>query len=94
MKDPYSIVKSPVISEKGTRLSDEENKYIFKVDRRASKIDIRRAIEQIYKVHVACVNTMIVRGKIKRYRWQRGKIVWPSGACTTTWCGQPRIGSR
>lgn len=74
MKDPYSIVKSPVISEKGTRLSEEENKYVFRVDRQANKIDIRRAIEQIYKVHVACVNTMIVRGKIKRYRWQRGKM--------------------
>ena len=74
MKDPYSIVKSPVISEKSTRLSEEENKYVFKVDRQANKIDIRRAVEQIYKVHVACVNTMIVRGKIKRYRWKRGKM--------------------
>ena len=74
MKDPSSRVKSPVISEKSTRLSEEENKYVFKVDRQANKIDIRRAVEQIYKVHVACVNTMIVRGKIKRYRWQRGKM--------------------
>ena len=73
MKDPYKIMLSPVVSEKGTRLSDSDNKYIFKVDRSANKIDVRRAIEQIYKVHVSQVNTMIVRGKTKRYRWQRGK---------------------
>ncbi len=73
MKDSFSIVQSPIISEKGTRLSDTENKYIFKVNPRANKIEIKRAIERIYKVHVARVNTMNVRGKPKRYRLQRGK---------------------
>ena len=73
MKDPYSKVKSPVISEKGTRLSDEENKYIFKVDRRATKIDIRRAIEQIYNVKIQSVRTSNRKGKRRRYRYKTGE---------------------
>lgn len=73
MKNPYDIVCSPVISEKGTRLTEAQNKYLFKVDNNANKIEIRRAVEQIYKVHVAKVNTMTVHGKMKRYRNTRGK---------------------
>ena len=73
MKDPYDIVLSPVITEKGTRLTDEQNKFLFKVSPSANKIEIRRAVEQIYKVKVAAVNTMNVRGKTRRYRASRGK---------------------
>jgi large subunit ribosomal protein L23 len=73
MKEPYTIVLNPVISEKGTRLTDEQNKYLFRVDAAANKIEIKRAIEQIYKVQVAAVNTMTVHGKIKRFRNTRGR---------------------
>jgi len=73
MKEPYRIVLSPVISEKGTRLTEENNKYLFRVANWANKIDIKRAVESIYKVRVDCVNTMTVHGKTKRYRYTRGK---------------------
>ncbi len=73
MKEAYTIVLSPVISEKGTRLTEEQNKYLFKVNKDCNKIEIKRAIEQIYKVQVASVNTMTIHGKMKRFRNTRGK---------------------
>jgi len=65
-KDEYAIVSHPVLSEKGTRLSQKENKYIFRVDLRANKLEIKRAIEKLYKVRVKHVNTMRAIGKKKR----------------------------
>lgn len=80
MKDPRKVVLKPVISEKS--YSQVENgKYVFEVDRRATKIDIRRAVEEIFKVNVVDVNTMVVKGKLKRmgrssgYRPDRKKAV-------------------
>lgn len=68
MKDSYSIIKKMMLTEKGTRLSGEENKYLFRVDRRANKMDIKRAVEELFKVGVVSVNTMNRRGKAKRER--------------------------
>lgn len=73
MKDEYDIVRYPILSEKGTRLSEEENKYIFRASRRANKIEIKLAIEKLYKVRVKDVNTMNVRGKKKRMGMVVGK---------------------
>jgi len=73
MKDEYSIVHYPVLSEKGTRLSETENKFVFRVNRRANKIEIKRAIEKLYKVRVKDVNTMNVKGKRKRMGLTVGK---------------------
>ena len=72
MKEPYSIVKSLLRTEKGTELG-VLNKYIFWVDKKANKIEIKRAIEDIYKVRVDSVNTLMMRGKTKRVRYQEGK---------------------
>jgi large subunit ribosomal protein L23 len=66
MKDEYTIVNYPILSEKGTRLSEHDNKYVFRVSRRANKIEVKRAIETLYKVKVRDVNTMNVKGKRKR----------------------------
>ncbi len=73
MDDEYAIVNYPILSEKGTRLSEEENKYIFRVSLRANKIEIKRAIEKLYKVKVKDVNSMTVKGKRKRMRLVIGK---------------------
>ena len=73
MKDPLDIVICPVITEKGTALKDRDGQYLFKVNRTANKIEIRRAVEKIYKVKVEKVNTLMVRGKTKRMRMSRGK---------------------
>ncbi len=67
----YSIIKKPLVTEKSTIARDEENKYFFEVDRRATKIDIRSAVEKIFKVRVVDINTVNVAGKKKRV----GKIV-------------------
>jgi large subunit ribosomal protein L23 len=73
MNDEYTIVHHPVLSEKGTRLSETDNKFVFRVSRQANKIEIKRAVEKLYKVRVKHVNTMNVRGKKKRMGFTTGK---------------------
>jgi large subunit ribosomal protein L23 len=72
MNSPYDIIKTLIHSEKGSRL-EPDGCYQFYVSSNASKIDIKRAVEKIYKVNVRDVNTLIVRGKMKRIRTQLGK---------------------
>ena len=75
MKDPYQIVKYPLITEKSTILREDRNKYTFRVDKRANKIEIKHAVQAIFPdVEVLAVNTISVRGKPKRFRQnKRGK---------------------
>lgn len=84
MKDPYSVIVAPVVTEKSLRLARELNQYTFRVSLEATKIDIRRAVEQIFGVKVTKVNTM--RAKPKRRRWGRlpeGKTVqWKKAVVT------------
>jgi len=60
------IIKAPVITEKSTRLSQEENKYVFKVDSKATKYQIKKAIENIFKVKVVEISTLNAKVKKKR----------------------------
>ncbi|MDD5724407.1 MAG: 50S ribosomal protein L23 [Syntrophales bacterium] len=62
----YSVIKKPVVTEKSTIAREEENKYLFEVDRGATKIDIRNAVEKIFKVSVVNVHTINISGKKKR----------------------------
>lgn len=66
MKNPRDIIKRPVITE---RTSDymANKRYVFEVDLRSNKTEIKNAIEQIFNVKVTGVNTMRVAGKPKRY---------------------------
>ncbi|BCU80393.1 50S ribosomal protein L23 [Polycladomyces sp. WAk] len=66
MKDPRDIIRRPIITEKSTEMN-EERKYVFEVDLRANKTEIKQAVEKIFGVKVEKVNTMRVRGKKKRY---------------------------
>ena len=68
---PYQIVITPVITEKATSLQPI-GKYAFRVHPRANKIEIRKAVQEIFKVKVRDVNTMKVRGKFKRQRFREG----------------------
>lgn len=61
----YQIIKAPLVSEKSMGMQ-EHSRYVFIVDRRADKLQIRQAVEKMFKVHVAQVNTVIKRGKKKR----------------------------
>lgn len=68
---PYDIIKRPVVTEKTNIQKETANQITFEVDRRANRIEIGRAVEQIFKVQVAGVQTMQVKGKVKR----RGRTV-------------------
>lgn len=72
MFSPYDIIKSLIHTEKGTRL-EGDGCYQFYVSKNATKVDIGRSVEKIYKVKVKSVNTAVVAGKMKRVRQQLGK---------------------
>ena len=69
---PYDIIQKLLRTEKGTFLASQ-NKYLFKVDLRANKILVRKAVEDIYKVKVKEVQTAVIQGKMKRLRFQEGR---------------------
>ena len=64
---PEQVIKRPlVLTEKGNVLREHDNKYLFEVDRRANKVEIKNAVEILFSVGVVEVNTMIVRGRMRR----------------------------
>lgn len=69
-----SIIVKPIVTEKMTKLSDRLNRYGFKVDKNANKIQIKKAVEEMYNVTVTDVNTMIVAPK-KKSRYTKSGVV-------------------
>lgn len=67
----YDIIRRPVITEKTNIQKEEANQVTFEVAARANRIEVKRAVEQIFNVKVADARTMNVRGKVKR----RGRIM-------------------
>jgi large subunit ribosomal protein L23 len=63
----YDVIRSPVITEKAT-LASEVNQVVFKVASRATKPDIKAAVEQLFNVKVKAVNTLVRKGKKKAFR--------------------------
>jgi len=63
------VIRKPLLSEKSTYGMNEQNRYAFMVDRRASKTDIKTAIEALYSVKVASVNTQVRKGKTRRLKY-------------------------
>ncbi len=66
MKEPQQIIQRPLITEKSTRQKEAGNQIAFVVDPRANKIEIRQAVERLFKVKVTAVRTMNLAGKRKR----------------------------
>jgi large subunit ribosomal protein L23 len=64
----FDIIKTVRVTEKGTRQSDQFNQYTVVADPRANKIQIRQAVQDLFKVKVIKVNTLNVRGKARRLR--------------------------
>lgn len=64
--NPYQVLKRPVVTEKSTLQRENENKYIFAVDKKANKQEIKRAVEELFKVKVERVNVAIFPGKKRR----------------------------
>ena len=82
-RDPRSIVRKVLITEKGTMLRETRNQYFFEVACDANKIEIQRAIENIFKVKVDSVRTMQLRGKAKRQgRWLGKRNDWKKAIVT------------
>ena len=74
MKNSADIIKKVLLTEKGTELADEQSKFLFKVAIEANKVEIKRAVEELFNVRVMAVNTMRRKGKKKRQRTaQSGK---------------------
>ena len=71
MKDPADVIIKPLITEKSYSLVGQ-NKYTFVVAPDANKIEIKKAVEDLFKVKVLKVNTMNVQGKLKRVRRSTG----------------------
>ncbi len=71
--DVREVIKKPLLTERSSEMSERQNKYSFHVDKRANRIEIRRAVEELFKVKVIRVNTLMVRGKKKRVRYHIGK---------------------
>ncbi|EFL90042.1 50S ribosomal protein L23 [Ahrensia sp. R2A130] len=68
----YDVIVSPVITEKAS-LAAEANQVVFNVSRDASKPEIKRAVEGLFGVKVVAVNTVLRKGKVKRFRGHLGK---------------------
>ncbi|MFA5688771.1 MAG: 50S ribosomal protein L23 [Kiritimatiellales bacterium] len=88
MKDVYQVIQKILLTEKGTRLSETENKYVFRVAPSANKAEIKKAVEELFKVKVISVNTMKRLGKNKRERspnygrtahWKRAVVTLAEG---------------
>jgi large subunit ribosomal protein L23 len=88
MKDFYQIIKGPLITEKSTAQKETASQYAFVVDPRANKVEIKEAVERLFKVKVAEVHTQNVAGKVKRVRqhltrrshWKKAVVTLKEGS--------------
>ncbi len=71
MKNSADIIKRVLLTEKGALLSEAQNKYLFSVAMDANKVEIKRAVEELFEVRVMAVNTMRRKGKMRRTRTAR-----------------------
>ena len=80
---PTSVILGAVVTEKSERLKVDTNSYTFRVAVAANKIDVRRAVEKFFKVHVKDVRVMNVRGKLKRMgRFEGRRPSWKKAIVT------------
>ena len=70
--DFHDVIVRPVVTEKST-MASEQNKVTFMISPRADKIQVKQAVEHLFKVKVEKVNTVNIAGKTKRFRGQKGK---------------------
>ena len=71
--DIFDVIRKPQITEKGSTQKELHNQVSFEVDRRANKVEIRRAVETLFKVKVLSVRTLNTRGKTRRMGRSVGK---------------------
>jgi large subunit ribosomal protein L23 len=69
----YDIIQRPIVTEKSSLMKDNENQYVFEVATTANKIEIAKAVEQLFKVKVMSVRVMNIEGKRRRLGKSSGK---------------------
>jgi large subunit ribosomal protein L23 len=87
MKSLFTIIKKPLLSEKGAQLMESANVYAFEVHTQATRTDVKQAVEKLFKVKVKSVNTMIVHGEYrrlgkgvtKRNNWKKALVTLDQG---------------
>ncbi|MFQ5668434.1 MAG: 50S ribosomal protein L23 [Candidatus Binatia bacterium] len=87
MKDAFQVVASPLITEKGTLVNEQGNQFVFRVHPQANKVEIRRAVERLFKVKVENVRTLNYLGKHRRVgrstgqrsRWKKAYVTLAPG---------------
>ncbi|MFN8310736.1 MAG: 50S ribosomal protein L23 [Chitinophagales bacterium] len=67
-----NVLIKPIITEKSTKLGEKLNRYAFRVDREANRLEIKKAVERIYSVKVEDVNTAVIPGKMKMRYTKKG----------------------
>ena len=83
MTDLGYLIYAPLITEKGTLVNEQGNQFVFRVRREASKKDIRRAVESLFKVKVEQVRTMNYLGKMRRVgKWRGQRPNWKKAYVT------------
>ena len=73
MNEQFRIIRQPFITEKSSLLKDDANTIVLEVDLNATKTDIKRAVEKVFKVKVASVNVQRLKGKLKRRGRHEGR---------------------
>jgi len=85
--DTHRILEKPLVTEKGTLMAEGGNWVLFQVNRKANKLEIKRAVEQIFKVTVLQVNTLTVKPKYRRFgrfvgktkSWKKAMVLLKEG---------------
>jgi large subunit ribosomal protein L23 len=86
--NPYEIIKRPLLTEKSTEMKEKNNQYCFEVDSKATKSDVRNAVQDLFNVRVVDVKTMQYMGKTKRLGrfvgrrrdWKKAVVTLKAGA--------------
>jgi large subunit ribosomal protein L23 len=77
------VIKMPLVTEKGSANQQSAGQYLFAVDRRATKFDVKNAVQELFKVKVEAVRTLVVPGKYKRVGKNVGKLAdWKKAVVT------------
>lgn len=83
MKETRGTIVYPIVTEKAVRLKTDENKYTFRVAKQANKIEIKHAVEDLFRVRVLNVTTQCKKGKPKRLgKFQGRRSSWKKAICT------------
>jgi len=71
--EPHQILLRPLVTEKGVHRASRNNQYAFEIHREATKLDVKKAVEELFGVKVEKVRTQTRKGKLRRYRFRYGR---------------------